>query len=83
MITPAHSQQVTNHYHLAYPEHAPRVSDPHYLAFNAFHRAHQATGVCYVGARVGFDECRGADGRSVVQDRNDSQPWVKRSGRMK
>ena len=26
--TPAHSQQVTNHYHVAYPEHAPRTAAP-------------------------------------------------------
>ena len=67
MITPAHSQQVTNHYHLAYPDHAPRADDPHYAAFNAFHRANQATALCYVGSRVGLDECRDAQGKPVDQ----------------
>ena len=67
MTTPAHSQQVTNHYHVAYPAHEPRAGDPHYAAFNAYHRAHQATAVCYVGQRVGLDECRDAQNRPVVQ----------------
>ena len=67
IVTPAHSQQVTNHYSLAYPEHAPRANDPHYAAFNAFHAANQGTAVCYVGHRVGLDECRDAQGKPVVQ----------------
>lgn len=66
-VTPAHSQQVSNHYHIGYPAHEPRATDPHYAAFNAYHRAHQATAVCYVGQRVGFDECRDAKGQPVTQ----------------
>lgn len=65
IVTPAHSQQVSNHYHLAYPAHQPREGDPHYLAFNVFRRANVATAVCYVGRRVGFDECRDAQGAPV------------------
>lgn len=57
--TPEHSQQVTNHYHIHYPEHAPRTSDPHYHAFEAYRKAHKDTAVCYTGQRVGFDECKG------------------------
>ena len=67
MTTPAHSQQVTNHYSIAYPDHAPRTDDPHYAAFNAYHRANQASATCYVGKRVGYDECRDAQGNAVVQ----------------
>ena len=67
LITPAHSQQVTNTYHIAYPAHAPRTSDPHYQAFNAFHRANQVAAVCYTGRRVGFDECKDAHGDPVIQ----------------
>jgi len=66
-ITPAHSQQASNHYHIHYPDHAPRVGDPHYAAFNAFHKANQGSAVCYVGRRVGFDECLDAQGKPVVQ----------------
>ena len=65
MNTPAHSQQVTNHYHIAYPEHAPRQADPHYPAFNAFRAANVASAVCYTGRRVGFDECQDAQGKPV------------------
>lgn len=67
VVTPAHSQQVTNHYHLAYPAHAPRTDDPHYAAFNAYHAANQGGAVCYVGRRVGLDECRDAQGSPVIQ----------------
>lgn len=67
VVTPAHSQQVTNHYHIGYPEHAPRANDPHYHAFNAYHEANQGTAVCYVGERVGLDECRDAQGNPVTQ----------------
>ncbi len=63
--TPAHSQQVTNHYHVVYPSHAPRVEDPHYAAFNAYRAANVATAVCYTGRRVGFDECMDAQGKPV------------------
>ena len=62
IVTPAHSQQVTNHYSIAYPDHLPRVGDPHYAAFNAYHRANEGTAVCYTGFRVGFDECADAQG---------------------
>lgn len=64
-VTPAHSQQVVNHYHIVYPAHAPRQSDPHYAAFEAYRSAHVATAVCYTGRRVGFDECRDAQGKPV------------------
>ena len=70
LVTPAHSQQVTNHYHIAYPDHQPRADDPHYHAFNAFHAANQGTAVCFVGRRVGFDECETAQGGPLVQPAN-------------
>lgn len=64
--TPAHSQQVTNHYHVAYPEHAPRTADPHYHAFEAYRKAHIAEAICYTGFRVGFDECADAQGKPIA-----------------
>ncbi len=67
IVTPAHSQQASNHYHLHYPDHAPRAGDPHYAAFNAFHKANQSASVCYVGRRVGLDECADAQGKPVIQ----------------
>lgn len=65
VITPAHSQQVTNHYHVSYPEHAPRTNDPHYLAFEAYRRKNITQAVCYVGRRVGYDECMDAQGNVI------------------
>ncbi len=64
-ITPAHSQQVTNHYHIAYPDHAPRTSDPHYPAFNAYRAKNVVAAVCYTGRRVGYDECRDSQGNAI------------------
>ena len=64
--TPAHVQQITNHYTIAYPAHEPRQSDPHYAAFNAFHRKHSKTALCFVGARLGFQQCADAQGHQML-----------------
>lgn len=64
--TPAHDQRTTNHYVLHYPEHLPREDDPHYAAFNAYHRHHEETGVCVVGKRLGFDQCADAQGKPML-----------------
>lgn len=56
--TPAHDQPVTHRYVVAYPEHFPRTSDPHYRDFEAYHRAHRADARCAIGAHRGdFSEC--------------------------
>lgn len=65
-VTAAHDQGVTNRYTLTYPDHAPRATDPHYKAFNAYRRAHIDTAVCLVGVRVGFDQCSDALGASML-----------------
>lgn len=64
--TPAHDQRATNHYVIHYPAHAPRAGDPNYVAFNAYHRANEATSVCYVGKRLGFDQCADAQGKPML-----------------
>lgn len=56
----AHDQVVVNKYTIHYPDHEPRQSDPHYYAFEAYRRSHVAEAKCYVGTRVGFDECQGS-----------------------
>ena len=56
-MTEAHDQQVTHRYLIHYPAHAPREGDPHYRAFNAYHRAHAASATCYVGDRIGYGSC--------------------------
>ena len=64
---PAHDQTVTNHYQIHYPDHSPRQGDIHYAAFNAFRRAHAKTGVCFIGAKVGFDQCADASGHPMLE----------------
>lgn len=68
--TPAHSQQVTNRYAITYPAHEPRADDPNYPAFAAYRAANVATAVCFVGRRVGYDECRDAQGAPVGEQPN-------------
>lgn len=66
VVTAAHTQSVTNRYVLTYPDHAPRASDPHYKAFNAWRRQHIDTAVCLVGMRIGFDQCADALGAPML-----------------
>ncbi len=53
----AHTQKITHHYTVHYPAHGPRPGDPHYVDFEAYRKSHLPTAQCYVGQRVGFDEC--------------------------
>ena len=61
-ITPAHEAKQTHHYFMHFPEHPARESDPHYADFNAYHRKTRPTARCYIGERLGFAECRDAQG---------------------
>ena len=70
-VTPAHVQTVTCHYQIRYPDHSPRQGDIHYAAFNAYHLAHAKTAVCYVGQRVGFDQCSDATGKPMLTQPGD------------
>lgn len=58
-MTDAHLQKETHRYVVNFPAHEPRTEDPHYHAFNEYRKTHVATAKCYVGQRVGFDECEG------------------------
>lgn len=58
----AHSAKQTHHYTLHFPPHPARVDDPHYADFNAYHRKTRATARCYIGERIGFEDCRDAQG---------------------
>lgn len=62
----AHDQRVTQHYVISYPPHPARVDDPHYGAFNAYRRHHAKTAVCFVGQRLGFDQCADAQGHPML-----------------
>ncbi len=57
-MTAQHDQLVTHHYLAHFPEHAPRATDPHYVDFEAFRRAHVATAVCAFAESTGVSsEC--------------------------
>lgn len=59
----AHQQAETHHYLVHFPAHPARKDDPHYVDFEHFHRAHRATARCWIGERIGYQECRDAHGR--------------------
>jgi hypothetical protein len=62
----AHPAAQTHHYVVHFPEHPARPDDPHYVDFNAYHQKYRATARCYVGERVGFDDCRDAQGTGCL-----------------
>ena len=56
----AHTQAQTHHYMTHFPPHPARTSDPHYVDFNAYHKATRATARCYIGERIGYGDCMDA-----------------------
>lgn len=58
----AHSAVQSHRYVVHFPPHPARTSDPHYVDFNHYHKLHRPTARCYIGERIGFDECRDAQG---------------------
>lgn len=62
VAVPAHDQRETHAYTVHFPPHPARKDDPHYVDFNHYHRLHRATARCYVGERIGFGDCRDAQG---------------------
>ncbi|MGZ4520301.1 MAG: hypothetical protein ACXVXP_12960 [Mycobacteriaceae bacterium] len=53
----AHSAAQSHKYVMHFPAHPARKDDPHYADFNAYHRKHHDTATCYIGDRVGTDQC--------------------------
>ena len=70
---PAHAGAQSHHYTVHFPDHPARKDDPHYVDFNHYHRLHRPTARCYVGERIGFDECRDAQGQAVTIDASGEQ----------
>ena len=64
----AHNAQQTHHYLVHFPAHPARTSDPHYVDFNHYHKLHRPSARCYVGEKIGFDECLDAQGHPVTID---------------
>jgi len=59
----AHQATQTHHYMMHFPPHPARTADPHYVDFNAYHKAHRALARCYIGQRIGFGDCMDAQMR--------------------
>ena len=63
---PAHDGKQTHHYLVHFPAHPARTGDPHYVDFHHYHNQTRPTARCYVGERIGFDECRDAQGNPAT-----------------
>lgn len=72
----AHSELITNHYLMHFPAHEPRAGDPHYVDFETFHRLYRPNARCYVGERIGFDECKDEHGQLAPAPENGEQPGL-------
>lgn len=67
--------QIEHHaaYVVHFPPHPARESDPNYRDFDHYHRKNRPTARCYTGERVGFQDCRDAQGKPCVIDTNGQQ----------
>lgn len=72
----AHSAVQSHRYLMHFPEHPARENDPHYADFNAYHRKYRPTARCYIGERIGFDECRDAQGNPAQPVGTGEQPGL-------
>lgn len=59
----AHDGTQSHRYVVHFPEHPARTADPHYRDFDAYHRRTRPTARCFIGERIGYDDCRDAQGR--------------------
>jgi hypothetical protein len=69
----AHVGTETHHYSVHFPPHPARTGDPHYVDFNHYHHKTRATARCYVGQRIGFEDCTDAQGHSCTVDAKGQQ----------
>jgi len=58
----AHDGPQSHHYTVHFPPHPARTSDPHYKDFDHFHKKFRSTARCFVGAKIGYQDCRDAQG---------------------
>lgn len=72
----AHDAVQGHRYVVHFPPHPARTGDPHYVDFNHFHRQFRPTARCYVGERIGFGDCRDAQGIPVVVDATGQQSGI-------
>jgi hypothetical protein len=72
----AHVQTEGHRYLMHFPAHPARSSDPHYLDFNAYHRRTRSAARCYIGERIGYQDCLGAQGQPARADNRGWQPGL-------
>lgn len=73
----AHSAPQTHHYIMHFPPHPARQDDPHYVDFNHYHQEHRATARCWIGQRIGYEDCRDAQLKPCPPpDDNGEQPGL-------
>lgn len=58
----AHSANQSHRYQMHFPPHPARTSDPHYADFDAYHRRNRKTARCFIGERIGWQDCTDAQG---------------------
>ena len=69
----AHDGKVTHHYLVHYPAHEARTTDPHYVDFHTYHRRTREIARCFIGERIGFDDCKDAQGNPVTLNEHGQQ----------
>lgn len=62
----AHDGKQTHHYTVHFPPHPARTSDAHYVDFHHYHTKYRPTARCFIGEKIGFDDCRDAQGEPVT-----------------
>ena len=72
----AHDQTESHKYVVHFPPHPARKNDPHYVDFDHYHRTHRATARCYIGERIGFGDCRDAQGHPCPPPAGGEQPGL-------
>jgi len=59
----AHESRQMHHYMMHFPPHPTREGDPNYIDFKHYHDKNRATARCFIGERIGFEDCLDAQGQ--------------------
>jgi hypothetical protein len=71
---PAHDAAQGHHYVVHFPPHPARTHDPHYVDFHHYLKLHRQSARCYVGERIGFGDCRDAQGNPTPAPEDPGKP---------
>ena len=67
----AHDAVQSHRYLMHFPEHPTRESDPNYVDFKHYHDKTRPTARCHIGERIGFQDCRDAQGHPCPPPKDD------------